>query len=174
MATKTTATNAAQIEGWLRDIQFEPSRAIDPVANWRFEVKFPPGSQYQFSVLNPKKPERSVIVVAQANLATEHLAAHGRLDDDAKVEFNVALQEALTRDYVEFQLLGAPLLASCPIGFQVQSVIFDDGLSLDTLAFRMSCTYKTILGGSRCIHKHLGPGGTDISGQFDFKRLGVQ
>jgi hypothetical protein len=175
MATIPKPIDATTIEGWLRDMQCDPHRGIDPTANWRFEVDYPPNSQTKISVLNPKKPARALVVFCAMNLSPIHVAAYEGLDPTEKKDFALDLQVALNRDYIEFQLVGIdPTKLTCPTGVQILSVLFDDGLSLNALAHRMTCVLKAILAGTLSINRYLGPqvdsGG---SGQFDFRRLGT-
>jgi hypothetical protein len=110
------------------------------------------------------------------NFDPTQVAAFEGLEQEEKQDFAFALQEALNRDLVEFSLMGVnPTVLSCPTGFQVMSVIYDDGISLDALARRMSCLWKAEVAASICVNRHLGPltdGGS--AGQFDFRRLGIQ
>jgi hypothetical protein len=169
------ATESRLVEGWLREMQCDPRPAVDPNANWRFDVKYPANTQHQISVANPKKPSRAVVIVCGVGFAPLHVAAFEGLEHDEKHAFAFALQEALNRDYVEFQLLGVDEKAlSCPTGIQLVSTIYDDGLSLDMLATRMLQVLKAEVAGGLCINRYLGPSSsTGGAGQFEFRRLGT-
>jgi hypothetical protein len=174
MATNPKPIDPTMIEGWLREIQCDPRLAIDQKANWRFDLAYPSNSPHQISVVNPKKPSRAVVVTSRAILDPQHIAVFGGLDEDAKKEFYLALQETLNRDAVEYFLEGVnPATLACPTGFRIAAVIFDDGLSLDALALRISSVYKAEIAGSLCVNRHLGPTTPGTSGQFEFKRLGT-
>ena len=164
------------IEGWLKDLQCKPVRGIAPSANWRFEVDYPPTTQHKISVINPKVPSRAVVVACGTNLSPMHVAAFEGLDNDEKREFIFALQEALNRDRIEFQVHGSDLMGTkCPTGIQLMSVIFDDGLSLDALGQRLLQVMKTEIAGGICINRFLGPvNDSGGSGEFAFRRLGIQ
>src|ERR1700733_12635774 len=143
-----TLIDPQKIEGWLRDIGCEPQSVTDPSAVWRFDLQFPPGVPHRISILGPTKPARAVIVITGIAFAAEHHAAFNQLDEDAKQEFIRDLNGTLDRPFVEYQLDGVTnQTLVCPIGFRVTSVIFDDGLSLDTLAFRITSVFKAEMAG---------------------------
>jgi hypothetical protein len=175
MATNSRLIDPGTIEGWLRELQCEPRRVEDPTANWRFEMAYPSNSVHQMAVLNPKKIPRAVFIVTVANLGPEHHAAFAGFDDEQKREFNIELQEVLNRDSVEYLIQRFdPAGLVCPTGFQVQSAIFHDGLSLDAFAVRVSSVFKTEMAGVLYVQRRLGVTSTDSSEQFGFRRLGIQ
>lgn len=174
MPTDSKSIDATQIEGWLTDLQSKPQRAIDPNANWRYEIEFPPNSAHRMVVMNPKN-SCAVVVASGMNLAPQHIAGWEGLDQDDQKDFVFDLQETLIRDHVEFQIQGVTNQANltCPTGVQFMSPIYKDGLSLDVLAQRMGCILRAETAASVCINRYLGPSVvTGGAGQFDFRRLG--
>jgi hypothetical protein len=158
VTTSSQSIDSNQVEQWLRDLQCDPVPGVDPNANWRFEVNYPPNTLHKISVVNPKMPSRAVIVACAVNLSPMHLAAFERLEHDKKQAFSFALQESLNRDHVEFQLQGGDVTGTkFPTRIQLMSVIFDDGLTLDTLAQRLLQLMKAEVGGGICINRFLGP-----------------
>jgi hypothetical protein len=174
MSPKSIDSN--QIEQWLRDLMCDPVPGVDPNANWRFEVNYPPKTQHKVSVINPKMPARALIVASAVTLGSVHLAAFERLKHDEKRAFIFALQDSLNRDHVEFQLQGVDVMGTkCPNGIQLMSVLYDDGLTLDALAQRLLQLMKAEVGGCVCISRFLGA--VNNSGgpaPFDFRQPGIQ
>jgi hypothetical protein len=172
-----TRIDQKRIEGWLRDIGCEPQLVPEPAALWRYNFQFPfPAVQPQpnfMSVLNPLKPARAVVIVAGVALTPDNHAGFNQLDQDAKLEFVRDLHNTLNRDYVEYMLQGvSDQTVTCPTAIQLSALIYDDGLSLDNFAAKVTAVYKAEIACMACVMRHVGPSGTTGSGQFDFKRLG--
>ncbi|HTV96326.1 MAG TPA: DUF2299 family protein [Steroidobacteraceae bacterium] len=174
MAAAKPGIEASVMEGWLRDMGCDPVRTGDESSNWRFDLVFPPTSSHKLFVVNPKQPPRAILVVSGAVLSPAHLAAFDSLGEDARREFVLDLQEALNRDHVECTIQGVTASSIRPSGFQVMGIIFDDGLSLDALALRMSAVYKAELAGILCVTRRLAPRSDPAPGAPNLGKYGVQ
>jgi len=171
------ASNSEVIVEWLHDLALKPEPISQPDINWGFQMQYPPNlpQPHKLGVVQPKMLRRGIVIVAGATLAPTQRAAFELLDDDAKTSFYDELQQTLNRDFVEYDLVGSdPQRRVCPGGIQIQAVIFEDGLSLDTLAWRLSSVYKAELAGCWCIQRHLGQNSSSGSVQFGFRKLGIQ
>ena len=163
-----------RIEGWLREMGLQPRRIEEQTAIWAYVVGYPSPPR-QMLVINPKSKPRAVIIATELTLLPQHHEAFGRFSDDAKRAFHIDLQETLNRDYVEYLVREGPnRWQDCPAGFQTSSVIFDDALTLDSLALRLSATFRAQIAGFLCVERHFGRSPAGGTGTFDFTPTGRQ
>ena len=171
--------SGALIAGWLRDMGCEPTvLPADPQVNWAFEVTFPakpsPGMiQLKMTIYNPKPTPRAVVVAARMLPPPESVAAFEELEQDEKTRFWQALRSTLSRENIEFQLEGAPVI-HCPAAFRVNVVRYDDGLTLDNFYHSVVAVQSACFDAIAVFAEHLGDIGPAPGGEFAFKKLGVQ
>lgn len=175
MSASPMFKNGTQVSVWLREMGCAPDAVADPLANWAYEIGFPPNTpvSVRMRVGNPKIMPRAVVVAVRMVPQQNQLAAFNGLDEDAKREFWQALRSELNREFCEFAIEGNPM-AECPQAFSVSATRFDDGLSLDSLFRTINSVLKACMDGCALFDERLGAVGPASGGEFAFRKLGMQ
>lgn len=163
----------ARVEEWLKNLGCTPTTIQDPQTVWHIEFDYPVNRGHRMHVAMPKGPAESILIASVVTLSPEHIGAFDEYADDEKAEFLFGLRQALNQPNVDFQLHGVEEPLKCPESFQLSSLRFPDGLSMDSFARSVGAVYKTELAGIWYVQETLGGQGLGPSGRFDFKRLGL-
>jgi hypothetical protein len=135
-------------------------------------VDYPVHSAERLGVLELAAQPGRVIIATAAELSPEHRDGFAKLDDDAKEAFQWRFRHALINNDSDFQIDGVDTLHDCPTPFQIITMRYEDGLTLDSFARSLGVVHKTKLIGIWVVQEELGPRSFGAGGRFDFKKLG--
>jgi len=155
MSEKAEVITESVVVQWMRDMGLSPNARSDARANWVYEVQYPATGMIHYGVANSRATPRAVTIACRMTPSPEQATAFRNLKDEAKRDFWRKLRAALHREFVEFQIEGAPF-NECPVSFQVSSVRYDDGLSLDSFARTLSSVHKACIDGCAVFEEELG------------------
>jgi hypothetical protein len=173
MPTKAELAQPTLIEGWLRDLSLTPTLRNDGGSNWNLEFTVQAPAPLIMNAVNPKAIPRAVMIVCGMSIAPEHATIYNTLDDARRRLFWAQLRQLMTREYIEFQIEGAPV-AECPKAIRVSAMRFDDGLTLDSFARSISSVCKACTDAVVHITDNLGQPAAAAGGEFSFKKTVAQ
>jgi hypothetical protein len=173
MLNKTDLATPDIIEGWLHDLSLACVRRTDAASNWALEFTIAGPNPLVLSAVNPKPLPRAVMLVCGISSAPAHIEMFKTLEASARQQFWEQMRDLLTREYVEFQLDGAPP-SECPRMLRVTCIRFDDGLTLDSFARSISSVCKAAADAVAHYTNRLGDPNAPLSGEFAFKKVGTQ
>jgi hypothetical protein len=125
------------------------------------------------NVVNPKSIPRALMLVCGMSPVAAHVTAFQALKEEQRRTFWKDLRNLLNREFVEFQLEGAPVL-ECPKVIRISAVRFDDGLSLDSFSRTVASVCKACSDTIVHFSENLGDPNTPAVGEFAFKKSATQ
>src|SRR5580658_3195384 len=141
MLTKQDLATPTLIEGWLRDLALVPTPRQDGQNAWNLEFVVTGSNNLVMNVVNPKSIPRAIMLVCGMSPVAAHVAAFQSRSEELRESFWKDLRRMLSREFVEFQFEGTPVL-QCPKVLRISAVRFDDGLTLDSFSRTLASVCK--------------------------------
>jgi hypothetical protein len=174
MLTQNDLATPTVLAGWLRDLALTPTPREDGLNNWNLEFTITGSSNLIMNLVNPKTIPRAVMMVCGMSPGAAHLTSFQNKSEEVREAFWKDLRRMLSREFVEFQLEGIPVL-ECPKVLRVSAVRFDDGLTLDSFSRTLSSVCKACSDAIVFFSERLGdPNAAPAGGEFAFKKSATQ
>jgi hypothetical protein len=173
MLTKADLATPTIFEGWLRDLSLTPTQRQDGMNNWNLEFTVSGANTLIMNLVNPKSLPRAIMLVCGMSPVAAHVTAFKNLSEQQRTAFWRDMRTMLSREFIEFQLEGTPVL-ECPRVLRINAVRFDDGLNLDSFSRTLSSVCKACGDAIVMFTERLGDPSVPAGGEFAFKKSANQ